>query len=228
MTFLSVKNWDQFQQYKDRDPKRIKVHRDLLYDYEFDRLDEVDQAHLLKIWLLAAKVDNKIPNDADWIARQIGAKSKVDINQLCTIGFLVAYESVQACTETYLEAETEEEVETEEETEKSRESCAKKTRAPAARGKRLNTDWKPNESLLAWARDKRPDLAIHDTIESFVDYWTAKAGASATKLDWDATFRNWVKNEKRTNNGAATGRETVQERIARQARESRLRAGGQT
>jgi len=116
--YLRVKNWDEFQQYKDRDPKWIKVHRDLLYDYEFDNLSERNQVHLLKIWLLAAKIDNKIPNDPVWVARHISAKSKVFLNQLCTAGFLVPYETVQDCTGTYLEEEAEEEVETEENTSK--------------------------------------------------------------------------------------------------------------
>ena len=105
--YLSVKNWDAFQQYKDRDPKWIKLHRDILNNYEFDQLTEIQQNHLMKIWLLASKLDNKIPNDSAWIARQIGAKSKVDTKQLVTYGFMVLYESVQDCTETYLETETE-------------------------------------------------------------------------------------------------------------------------
>jgi len=110
---LRVKNWDSFQQYKDRDPKWIKLHRDILNDYDFDQLSEINQLHLMKIWLLASKLDNKIPNDAEWISRQIGAKSKVDIKQLCTSGFLIPYTNVHKCTQTYLETETETETETE-------------------------------------------------------------------------------------------------------------------
>ena len=106
-SYLTIKNWKQFQQYKDRDPKWIKLHRDILNDYEFDQLTEIQQNHLMKIWLLASKLDNKIPNDSIWIARQIGAKSKVDIKQLVTSGFIVVYDSVQECTKTYLETETE-------------------------------------------------------------------------------------------------------------------------
>ncbi len=99
--YLSVKNWNTFQQYKDRDPKWIKLHRDILNNYDFDQLTEIQQNHLIKIWLLASKLDNKIPNDTTWIGRQIGAKSKVDVKQLVTHGFIVVYESVQECTETY-------------------------------------------------------------------------------------------------------------------------------
>jgi len=113
MNYLRVKNWKQFQQYKDRDPKWIKLHRDILDDYEMDALDELAQLHLIKIWLLAAKLDNKIPNDAAWIARKIGARSEVQLDQLVTAGFLAPYIPVQPCTEVYLEEETERETERE-------------------------------------------------------------------------------------------------------------------
>lgn len=32
--------------------------------------------------------------------------------------------------------------------------------------------------------------------DSFADYWRAKAGSGAVKLDWFATWRNWVRREK--------------------------------
>ncbi len=37
-------------------------------------------------------------------------------------------------------------------------------------------------------------LAVADT---FRDFWISKSGATAIKLDWQATWRNWVRNEKR-------------------------------
>jgi uncharacterized protein YdaU (DUF1376 family) len=33
------------------------------------------------------------------------------------------------------------------------------------------------------------------TFATFTDYWRAKAGAGGTKLDWDATWRNWCRKE---------------------------------
>ena len=63
------------------------------------------------------------------------------------------------------------------------------------RGTRLPTDWRPTELQVAWAAKERPDLDIARTADRFRDYWIAKAGADACKLDWDATWRNWVRNE---------------------------------
>lgn len=107
--FLRVKNWKSFQQYKDRDPTWIKLHRSLLTDYDFDSLTELQQIHLVKIWLLAAKLNNQIPNDAKWVTRQIGAKSKPDLNHLVTSGFLESYGNVHECTLTRSREERREE-----------------------------------------------------------------------------------------------------------------------
>ena len=71
-----------------------------------------------------------------------------------------------------------------------------KERAGTARGARLPSDWKPNEQVKAWASSERPDLDLDKTLEKFRDYWTSKAGQAGRKLDWDATFRNWVREER--------------------------------
>ena len=68
-------------------------------------------------------------------------------------------------------------------------------RKPQKRGSRLDSDWRPSDDLISWAMTERTDLDIQRVIDSFTDYWRAKPGQSGCKLDWDATFRNWVRNE---------------------------------
>ncbi len=68
--------------------------------------------------------------------------------------------------------------------------------APAARssrGHRLAADWQPNAPLRAYAveRGLNPD----GIAEAFRDFWHAAAGTRATKLDWDAAWRTWCRNE---------------------------------
>lgn len=92
---LSVKNWDQLQHYKDRSPPWIKLHNTLLEDYAFECLPDASKGHLLCIWMLASRTDNKIPNDADWIGRKIGASTPVDIDGLLSSGFLVLNQQLQ-------------------------------------------------------------------------------------------------------------------------------------
>ena len=79
------------------------------------------------------------------------------------------------------------------------EADSEAKRGGAARASRLTQDWQPDEKLKAWAVVERPDLEIIKTIEKFRDYWTAKPGKDGTKLDWAATFRNWVRTEKANN-----------------------------
>jgi hypothetical protein len=47
-----------------------------------------------------------------------------------------------------------------------------------------------------WATQERPDLDVRQVAEQFKDYWVAQAGQKGVKLDWDATWRNWVRNTK--------------------------------
>jgi uncharacterized protein YdaU (DUF1376 family) len=70
--------------------------------------------------------------------------------------------------------------------------------SPAAspkKGTRLPKDWQPSDDLMAWSKATRPDLNLTLTLDSFRDFWASKAGSGGVKLDWDATWRNWVRKE---------------------------------
>ena len=86
--YFSVKNWDKFQHYKDRNPPWIKLHNSLLDNYEFECLQDASKSHLLCIWMLASRTDNRMPLDPEWIKRKIGASSKVDLEILLEYGFI--------------------------------------------------------------------------------------------------------------------------------------------
>lgn len=89
MKTFSVKNFDKFQHYKDRAPPWIKLYNELLDDYEFGRLQDASKMHLIAIWLLASRSENKIPYDPEWIARRINATDMVDLDALARAGFIV-------------------------------------------------------------------------------------------------------------------------------------------
>jgi hypothetical protein len=65
-------------------------------------------------------------------------------------------------------------------------------KAPARRATRLPTDFKVTELLAEYARLKAPSVNLDLETEKFSNYWTAKAGAGGTKLDWPATWKNWM------------------------------------
>lgn len=62
-----------------------------------------------------------------------------------------------------------------------------------ARATRLPPDWQPSEGLKAWAAERVPRLDWKWETEQFRDWWLAKAGQGGTKLDWDATWRKWMR-----------------------------------
>ena len=68
-----------------------------------------------------------------------------------------------------------------------------------ARATRLPLDWTLPEPWLIWTRTEKPSWPlphVHSVADSFRDHWIAKPGKDGTKLDWEATWRNWVRREK--------------------------------
>jgi hypothetical protein len=69
------------------------------------------------------------------------------------------------------------------------------------RGSRLAGDWRPTTRGIEYATERGLSmLRLEIEIEKFRNYWTAKSGASSTKLDWEATWRNWILNTLERNN----------------------------
>jgi uncharacterized protein YdaU (DUF1376 family) len=52
------------------------------------------------------------------------------------------------------------------------------------------------DSWIEFCKKERNDIDPSKTFESFTDYWISVAGAKGLKSDWDATWRNWVRNQK--------------------------------
>jgi len=86
--YLRVRNLPKYQHYKHRNPPWIKLHRELLDDYDFAHLPDASKAHALCLMLLAARLDNFIPYDPLWIAQKIQAQSPVDLDGLLEIKFI--------------------------------------------------------------------------------------------------------------------------------------------
>lgn len=61
-----------------------------------------------------------------------------------------------------------------------------------ARGTRLPDAWNPSADDLGWAAEKCPGVNHLRETEKFRNYWQAKAGKDAAKLDWSKTWRNWL------------------------------------
>lgn len=65
------------------------------------------------------------------------------------------------------------------------------------RAARLPADWALPMEWGQWALSQGwPEAVIREEAEKFRDYWIAQSGKSAAKLDWLATWRNWMRNSK--------------------------------
>jgi len=63
------------------------------------------------------------------------------------------------------------------------------------RATRLPADWVLPKAWGQWAIDRGySEATIRLEAEKFRNHWVAKSGKDATKLDWEATWRNWILN----------------------------------
>ncbi len=76
-----------------------------------------------------------------------------------------------------------------------KEESKKERKITAPRGTRLPEGWEPSEETCEWARQETgwDDHTLSRHLDEFCDYWHSVAGAKATKLDWNKTFRNRIR-----------------------------------
>ena len=91
-TIFRIKNWAEFQHYKDRRPPWIKLHRQLLDDYEFHRMSDASRAILPCLWLIASEFKNgEIESSVDSLAFRLHVdcrKLDICLKELKTKGFI--------------------------------------------------------------------------------------------------------------------------------------------
>lgn len=90
MEWLTVRNWDRWQSYRnDRPPPPwIKVHRRLLMDPDFLMLEDAEKAALLCLWITAADRNGLIPNNAKLLQKITGLDVPPDLEKFQALGFL--------------------------------------------------------------------------------------------------------------------------------------------
>lgn len=94
--YFSVKNFDKYQHYKGvASIVWIKLYVALLEDYEFTLLPDSAKWHLIGIFLLSGKLNNRVPAEHAWVARRISATETVDLTLLAKAGFIVLESTIQ-------------------------------------------------------------------------------------------------------------------------------------
>lgn len=71
------------------------------------------------------------------------------------------------------------------------EETTSKDVVPRKRGNRIPDPFIVTGDMRAWAASKEPTVDVNRATEKFVNYWRAKT-RDATKLDWLATWQNWL------------------------------------
>ena len=187
---LQPKNWAVFQHYKDRCPPWIKLHRDILNDRVYMCLPLASKAIAPLLWLLASESkDGTFDGSLDELVFRLHITPKDyqdGVKPLIDKGFFVVASGVLADSYQVAIPETE----TEREKERERETKTEKKQ----RGSRLPADFEMPDDWISFCQTERPDLHPHKIFDGFKDYWVA--APKGTKLDWTATWRNWVRNQK--------------------------------
>ena len=90
-------------------------------------------------------------------------------------------------------------------------------------GTRIPAGFAVTNEHSEWAlKNGLPDP--HSLIEDFKDYWQSKAGNDSMKLDWNATFRRWIRTSVRMK-GNLNGNGYANRNRAEQRKQSNLAAG---
>lgn len=91
------------------------------------------------------------------------------------------------------------------------EDVPRETPKPAsARATRIPDDWTLTGERLEAARREglTTEIAEREALK-FADYWKAKGGANARKVDWEATWRNWIRRAAEGSGSGQRGRGSV-------------------
>jgi uncharacterized protein YdaU (DUF1376 family) len=76
---------------------------------------------------------------------------------------------------------------------KRKSSPSESPKESSSKGRRLPPDWLQTDDDWATACRLLGRQKAEIELAKFRDYWPAKPGSAGRKLDWDATWRNWVR-----------------------------------
>ena len=187
---MKIKNWHKFQHFKDRKPPWIKLYRDILDDVEWHELDAQSAKILVMLWLIASEDDNGCLPSLKSLAFRLRVSETVIKSTVYKLSHWLNHEDIDAISSRYQDDAPETETETE--TERKKETEKKQAAS------RLPQDWKATDRMVLFCENERPDLDVKEIEATFRDYWIAQPGQKGRKADWEATWRNWVRNQRKS------------------------------
>ena len=97
----------------------------------------------------------------------------------------------------------------------------KRSTPTAPRGTRVPEDFEPDERMLEWVRRECPGVPANEH-GRFMDHWRSTPGTKGMKLDWIATWRNWMR---RAQDDINSGRRPAANGPRRSTTDDRVSAG---
>jgi len=96
------------------------------------------------------------------------------------------------------------------------------------RGCRIPDDFEPDQKQIQFALSRgMSDDEIDDELQKFKNYWLAKTGANATKLNWQLTFNSWIRNWKGKVNGRLSKNDQMAIELEKIKQEAVIQCGPQ-
>ncbi|RAU21090.1 hypothetical protein CU669_15155 [Paramagnetospirillum kuznetsovii] len=189
---IRIKDWAKFQHFKDRRPPWIKLYRDILDDPEWFALDPEASKALVMLWLIASETDGYLP-DIKKISFRLRISDEKAKSLILALSHWLEHDDITVISPRYQDDAPE--GETERETEKEREGEDGVPPALPQIGKK-GSRFPDGACLTVEQRDFASREGIADPDREwakFGDYWRSQPGAKGVKLDWPATWRNWVR-----------------------------------
>lgn len=182
--YFRVRNFEKFQHYTKRTPIWIKLYNRLLDDYEFGLLPDGTKWHLVGIFLLASRHQNRIPADSRWIAKRIGATSTIDLTLLKNAGFIEfeVDDASNTLAERYQDASK---------VLASREEREKRDNSKSLIPENCPSDDDKSKAWEYWRSKERTDLNLDDQAKAFRAHHTAHGKRMA---DWSSAWQTWYVN----------------------------------
>lgn len=74
----------------------------------------------------------------------------------------------------------------------------------------LPENWRPDPHVWEQMAKQRPDVDLELEHAKFCDYWPSQPGSRSRKKDWNATWRNWIRNARPSQNNGRKVENTLE------------------
>jgi hypothetical protein len=85
--FIRVRNFEEYQHYKNRAPRWVKLYASILHKKWFQALKDAHKLHIIALLLLASQNDNALEWDTDWLSKEISSTEPLNLQVLLETRF---------------------------------------------------------------------------------------------------------------------------------------------